>query len=97
MAVGTYLMLSNLTDDGAETIKKHPERIKEVNKEVEGMGARIVAQYAVLGPYDFATILEAPSVEVVAKVSVELGARGSVKIQTLQLIPIDQFISGIKG
>lgn len=90
-------MLSNLTDDGAETIKKQPERIREVNKEVEGMGARILAQYAVLGPYDFATILEAPSAEVVAKVSIELGARGSVKIQTLQLIPIDQFISGIKG
>ncbi len=95
--MGTYLMLSNLTDDGAETIKKQPERIREVNKEVEGMGARILAQYAVLGPYDFATILEAPSAEVVAKVSIELGARGSVKIQTLQLIPIDQFISGIKG
>lgn len=95
--MGTYLMLSNLTDDGAETVKKHPERIKEVNKEVEAHGVKILSQFAVLGPFDFATILEAPSAEVVAKVSIELGARGSVKIQTLQLIPIDQFIAGVRG
>lgn len=95
--MGTYLMLSNLTDDGAETVKKHPERIKEVNKEVEAHGVKILSQYAVLGPFDFATILEAPSAEVVARVSIELGARGSVKIQTLQLIPIDQFIAGVKA
>ena len=94
--MGTYLMLSNLTDDGAETIKKHPERIKEVNKEVEAFGVKIVSQYAVLGPYDFATILDAPNAETVAKVSIELGARGSIRIQTLQLIPIEQFIAGIK-
>jgi uncharacterized protein with GYD domain len=95
--MGTYLMLSNLTDDGAETIKKNPQRIKEVNAEVEAFGVKILSQYAVLGPYDFATILEAPSAELVAKVSIELAARGSVKIQTLQLIPIDDFIAGVKG
>lgn len=95
--MGTYLMLSNLTDDGAETIKKNPQRIKEVNAEVEALGVRILSQYAVLGSYDFATILEAPSAEVVAKVSIELAARGSVKIQTLPLIPIDDFIAGVKA
>ncbi len=94
--MGTYLLLSNLTDEGAETIKKNPARIKEVNQEVEAWGARVLAQYAVLGPFDFATILEAPSAEVVARVSIELGARGSVKIQTLPLIPIDTFIASMK-
>ncbi len=95
--MATYLMLSNLTDDGAGTIKKNPARIKEVNKEVEAWGARIVSQFAVLGPFDFATIIEAPSAETVAKVSIELGARGSVKIQTMQLIPIDVFISSMQS
>lgn len=94
--MATYLMLSTLTDEGAGTIKKNPARIKEVNQEVEAWGARILSQYAVLGPYDFATILEAPSAEVVARVSIELGARGSVKIQTLPLIPIDAFIASMK-
>lgn len=94
--MGTYLMLSNLTDEGAETIKKNPARIKEVNKEVEAWGAKILAQYAVLGPFDFVTILEAPSSEVVARVSIELGSRGSVKIQTLPMIPIDTFIASMK-
>jgi uncharacterized protein with GYD domain len=91
----TYIMLSKLTDTGAETIKKRPGRIREVNKEVENLGAKIVAQYALLGPYDFLTIVEAPDNETVARVSVELGARGSVKIQTLAAIPVDKFIDSI--
>ncbi|MDR7519202.1 MAG: GYD domain-containing protein [Armatimonadota bacterium] len=95
--MGTYLMLSNLTDDGAETVKKNPDRIKQVNKEVEAWGVTILSQYAVLGPYDFMTILEAPNPEVVARVSIELGARGSVKIQSLPIIPIDAFIAGMKS
>ncbi len=94
--MASYLMLSNLTDEGAATIKKNPARIKEVNKEIEAMGVKIVSQYAVIGPFDFATILEAPSTEVVARVSIEMGARGSVRIQTLPLIPIDTFISSVK-
>ncbi len=92
----TYILLSALTDEGAETIKKRPGRIREVNKEVENLGAKIVAQYALLGPYDFLTIVEAPDNETVARVSVELGARGSVKITTLAAIPIDEFIRSLK-
>ncbi|OGF53099.1 MAG: GYD domain superfamily [Candidatus Fraserbacteria bacterium RBG_16_55_9] len=94
--MATYILLSTLTDEGAETIKKRPGRIQEVNKEVETLGAKIVAQYAVLGPYDFLTIVEAPNNETVARVSLELGARGSVKITTLAAIPIEQFIKGLK-
>lgn len=94
--MATYLMLSNLTDEGAETVKRNPERIKEVNKEVEAMGVKIVAQYAVLGPFDFATIIDAPSTDVVARVSIEMGARGSVRIQTLPLISIDAFVASMK-
>lgn len=94
--MGTYIMLSSLTDEGSETIKAKPERIKEVNKELEGMGAKIVAQYATLGPYDFVNILEAPDNETIARVSVELGSRGTVKLLTLPAIPIDTFISNLK-
>ena len=56
-----FLMLTSLTDEGRKTITENPGRIKEVNKEVEAMGAKILAQYALLGPYDFVNILEAPS------------------------------------
>ena len=92
-----YIMLSNLTDEGAKTIKKNPERIKQVNSEVEAMGVKVVAQYAVMGPYDFVNILEAPDNETVARVSVELSARGSMKMVTLAAIPIDDFIKRVKG
>lgn len=92
----TYILLSNLTDDGAEKITKHPERIQEVNKELEGMGVKVTAQYAVLGPYDFVNVVEAPDNQTIARVSAQMGARGSVKITTLAAMPVEEFIAGLK-
>lgn len=85
-------MMSSLTDEGRKTIKKHPERIEEVNREIENMGAKVLAQYAVLGQYDFISILDAPNNEAVAKISIELGSRGTVQIITFPAIPVDEFI-----
>jgi uncharacterized protein with GYD domain len=94
--VATFIMLSSLTDEGAKTIKHNPERIREVNREVENLGVRVVAQYAVLGQYDFVSIVEAPDLNTIARVSAELASRGSIKIQTLAAIPIDDFIAGLR-
>ena len=94
--MATYIMLSSITPRGAKTIKLNPGRIKEVDREVEKMGGKILSQYATLGPYDFVTVLEAPDNETVAKISLEIGARGSVSILTLAAIPVDVFISKIK-
>ena len=91
-----YLMLTTLTDEGRKTIKEKPERIKEVNKEVEAMGVKILSQYAVLGQYDFANVLEAPSNEVIAKVAMELGARGTLQTMTLAAMTLDDFIVSIR-
>ncbi|MDR2018215.1 MAG: GYD domain-containing protein [Syntrophobacterales bacterium] len=87
-----YIMLSKLTHEGRKTIKKHPERIEEVDVEMEKMGAKVLAQYALLGPYDFLNILEAPNNEAIAKVSIEFGSRGTVEIMTLPAITIEEFI-----
>ena len=93
----TYVMLTKLTAAGRETIKERPERIKEVNREVEAMGAKIKAQYALLGPYDFVNILEAPSDEVIVQVAVELGSRGTLETLTMAAIDVDSFIKALKG
>lgn len=95
--MATYILLSTITEEGAETIKENPDRIKEVNQEVEAFGVRVLSQYAVLGPYDFVTIVEAPDNETIARMSAELAARGTVKIMTLPAIPIDAFIARLKG
>jgi uncharacterized protein with GYD domain len=87
-----YIMVSTLTDDGRKTIKKHPERIEEVNREIENMGAKVLAQYALLGQYDFLSILDAPNNESISKISIDLGARGTIQIMTLPAIPVDEFI-----
>jgi uncharacterized protein with GYD domain len=93
----TYVLLSSLNPGGLETLKDRPERLKEVNEEIERMGAKIVAQYALLGPYDFINILEAPDDKTVAKISITMGARGTVRIQTLTAIPVDEFIATLKS
>jgi len=79
----TFVMLTNLTADGVKTLKNNPGRVSEVNHEVEALGAKVIAQYATLGQYDFVTVIEAPSDEVMARVSIEMGSRGTMTSQTL--------------
>ncbi len=88
-----YVTLTNLTEQGRKTIKARPERIREVNKELTAMGGRIIAQYAVLGPYDFVTILEAENNDVVMGISVELSARGTLQLMSLPALEVDKFIA----
>ena len=91
-----YIMLTTLTEEGRKTVKTNPERIKEVNKEVEVMGVKILAQYAVMGQYDFVNILDAPSNEAVTKVAIELSSRGTLKTMTFPAYKIDDFIASLK-
>ena len=95
--MATYLMLSKLTDEGRKTLKERPERLQEVNKEVETMGGRITAQYAVLGGYDFVNVVEAPSNEVIARISVELCSRGTVEIATFPAMSVSTFVEMLKA
>ena len=87
-----YVMLTSLTEEGRRTVKSNPQRIKQVNKEVEAMGAKILAQYAVLGPYDFINILEAPDNKTVSRVAIELGSRGTLQTMTLAAMSVDELL-----
>jgi uncharacterized protein with GYD domain len=91
----TYIMLSTLTPEGVQTVKNNPQRIKEVNREVEQIGAKVVAQWATLGQFDFVNVIEAPDDKTMAKVSLELGSRGTARYQSLAAIPIDEFIASL--
>jgi len=95
--VPIYILLSKLTTEGRRTIKARPERIKEVNREIEAFGAKVLEQYSVLGPYDFVNIVEAPSNDAIVQVSIELGSRGTVQITSMPATSIDNFISMIKS
>jgi uncharacterized protein with GYD domain len=91
----TYIMFSTLTPEGVQTIKNNPSRIKEVNNEIEQIGAKVVAQWATLGQFDFVNVVEAPDDKTMAKVSLELGSRGTASYQSIAAIPIDEFISAL--
>ncbi len=94
--MAVYLMLTNLTDEGRKTVKEKPERIKEVNREVEKMGVKILSQYALLGGYDFVNVIEAPDNQTIAKVAVDLGARGTLQTTTLPAISVEEFTKMMK-
>ncbi len=91
-----YILLSTLTPEGRKTIKENAERIREVNKEIEAFGAKVLTQYAVLGPYDFVNIVEAPNNEAIARVSLELGSRGTIEIMSMPAMPVNDFIAMAK-
>lgn len=87
--MAVYVMLTRLTEEGRKTVKQSPNRIREVNKEVEAMGVKIIAQYALLGPYDFINILDAKDHKAIAKVAMELGSRGTLETMTMAAMPVD--------
>ena len=87
-----YILLSRLSQQGVQTLKSNPDRLREVNRDVEELGAKVLHQWATLGEFDFVYVLEAPDIATVAKVSVALGARGSTKIQTLPALDIEDFL-----
>ncbi|HZI90573.1 MAG TPA: GYD domain-containing protein [Thermoleophilaceae bacterium] len=91
----TFVLLSTLTPEGVQTIKNNPQRIKEVNKEIEQLGASVKAQWAVLGRFDFVNVVEAPDEATMARVSLELGSRGTARYESLVAIPVDDFISNL--
>jgi uncharacterized protein with GYD domain len=91
----TYIMLSTLTPEGVQTVKNNPSRIREVNQEVEQLGATVKAQWATLGHFDFINIVEAPDEKTMARVSLELGSRGTAHYESLAAIPIDDFIASL--
>ena len=92
----TYIMLTTLTDQGLQTLRSNPERLRAVNRDVEALGARVVHQWACLGPFDFVNIVEAPDAATISRLSVELGARGSAKLQSYELMEIDEFLRAVE-
>jgi len=93
--MATYVMLSTLTPEGVQTVKNNPSRIREVNKEIEQLGATVKAQWATLGRFDFVNVVEAPDEATMSRVSLELGSRGTARYESLVAIPIDEFIAAL--
>ena len=91
----TYIMLTRLTSDGVKTLKDNPSRVHEVNKEVEQLGVKVQSQWATLGEYDFVSVIEAPDEQTMAKLSIEMGSRGTVANETLTAIDAEEFTKSL--
>jgi uncharacterized protein with GYD domain len=92
----TYIVLSTLSEQGLQTLRANPERLREVNKDVEELGAKVLHQWFMLGPYDFVNIVEAPDAATIARVSVGLGARGSTQMQSYEVIEVEDFLNLVR-
>jgi len=92
----TFILLSTLTQQGVQTLKSNPERLRQVNRDVEELGCRVLHQWATLGEFDFVNVVEAPDTETVVKVSIALGARGSTRIETLPALDIEDLLTALE-
>ena len=92
-----YILLSTLTQQGVQTLKSNPERLRQVNQDVEELGARVLHQWATLGEFDFVNVVEAPDLATIAKVSIALAARGSTRIETLPALEIEEFLATLSS
>ena len=90
-----FILLTKLTSDGVKTIKNNPDRIAEVNREMEQIGLTVHHQWATLGRYDFVSVVEVPDETTMARVSLELGSRGTGTYESMTAIPIDDFIDAL--
>lgn len=93
----TYILLTTLTAQGVQTLRSNPGRLRQVNRDVEELGARVLHQWATLGPFDFLNVVDAPDEATIAKVSIALGARGSAKLQTVTAMPIEEFLATLES
>ncbi len=92
----TFLLLSTLSPQGLQTLGATPERLLEVNREIEALGGRVVRQWFLLGAYDFLSVVEAPDERVISRLSVELASRGSATFETLAAVPVDELIAALE-
>ena len=90
-----FILLSRLSTQGVQTLRSNPDRLREVNRDVEELGARVLHQWATLGSFDFVNVVEAPDLATIAKVSVALAARGSTKIETLPALSVDELLASL--
>jgi len=79
-----------------QTLHANPDRLREVNRDVEEMGGKVLHQWASLGEYDFVNVVEAPDDLTVVRISLALGARGSAQLESLPLIPVEDLLTAIQ-
>jgi uncharacterized protein with GYD domain len=93
--VRTFILLTTLSPQGMQTLQATPERLFEVNRELEAMGVRVVRQWALLGPYDFLSVVEAPDEQAIARLTVELGSRGSARFDSMPAVEVEDYLGSV--
>lgn len=88
----TFILLSTLSPQGMQTLATTPERLLEVNREIDALGGHVRRQWALVGAFDFLTVVEAPDDATIARITAQLGARGSARFETLVALPVEDVV-----
>ena len=91
-----YCLMTTLTSEGRKELKRNPGRIWEINEEIRKMGAKVITQYKILGPYDFVNIIEAANAQVISRVVIEICSRGTLEPLLMDAITVEDFVKEIQ-
>ena len=83
-----YFLLGTLTSTGQKLLHENHDLVVEATRGIAVDGAEILGQYAVLGRYDYLMMVEADDNDAVARLSLEIGVRTGLHIETLPAIAI---------
>jgi len=85
--MATYIMLITLTPEGRAAAREEADYLLALEDKIAAPGVNMMGVYAVLGRFDYVTIVEAPDNESIARFSLDLGVEAGVHIETLPVIP----------
>ena len=83
-----YFLLGTLTERGQQMLRNNPNLPTEISRSIDTDEAEVLGQYAVLGRYDFVMLVEADDNQAVAKLSLEMGVRVGLHIETLPALAV---------
>jgi uncharacterized protein with GYD domain len=95
--VATYVILANLTDQGARTMHDLARRIENARGTFRTHGAELKQIYFAMGAYDYVVIAEAPDDETITRVSLSVSSQGNVRTNSFRVFTEDEVLRLVEG
>ena len=89
--MATYVALGKATAEGLRHMDDLNARHRRAVERAEAAGGKVIASYALGGPYDYLVVLECPDHATALKVFTAEAARGNVRYETYAAIPMAEF------
>jgi uncharacterized protein with GYD domain len=95
--VATYVVLANLTDQGARTMQDLSRRLENARATFKAQGAELKQIYFAMGTYDYVVIAEAPDDETITRVSLAVSSQGNVRTNSFRVFTEQEALKLVEG